>query len=148
MKFKHTAAPWIQGSPLFRCMKDHHHQGPPDCVYTFQGWYDDDYFGRFVSSEPERREIIGSDDSGPILSFEDAQLISHAPEVPHECSVPGCPGDLNRRKLELFGEMLINMEALSRAEAEFRFPNRGSITRLKDAFNECNRLIAKAKELR
>lgn len=69
-------------------------------------------------------------------------------EVPHECSVPDCPGDLNRRKLELFGEMLINMEALSRAEAEFTFPNQESITRLEDAFNECNRLIAKAKELK
>ena len=30
---------------------------------------------------------------------------------PHECSVPGCPGDLNRRKLELFGEMLARMES-------------------------------------
>lgn len=25
---------------------------------------------------------------------------------PHECSVPNCPGDLNRRKLELFDKML------------------------------------------
>lgn len=26
--------------------------------------------------------------------------------VPHRCSVPNCPGDLNRRKLELWEEMM------------------------------------------
>ena len=85
---------------------------------------------------------------GCFYKWEDGFSRISPKEVPHECSVPGCPGDLNRRKLELFGEMLINMEALSRAEAEFRFPDQESITRLEGAFNECNRLIAKAKELR
>ncbi|MDE2233778.1 MAG: hypothetical protein KGJ90_06790 [Patescibacteria group bacterium] len=38
-------------------------------------------------------------------NFGNTILICSASEAPHECDIPGCPGDLNRRKLELFNEM-------------------------------------------
>ena len=34
-----------------------------------------------------------------------ARLIELAPTAPHECDDPKCSGNVNRRKLELFGEM-------------------------------------------
>ncbi len=36
----------------------------------------------------------------------DANLIALAPTAPHECSVPGCPGPENKRKLEAFDSVL------------------------------------------
>lgn len=35
-----------------------------------------------------------------------ARLIAAAPTAPHECDVPDCPGNINRRKLEAFPDLL------------------------------------------
>lgn len=35
----------------------------------------------------------------------DAELLARAREVPHHCTDPNCPGDINRRKLEAFEAM-------------------------------------------
>lgn len=77
----YTPGPWRTGSPSFRCIKPHKHMGEPGCEYTFQGWADDEYFGRFVSSESKQVEIVGSDEHGLILSREDALLIADAPRL-------------------------------------------------------------------
>jgi hypothetical protein len=71
---KTTPRPWRTGSIILRCVNHRQHDGKT-CVYTPQGWNDDpEYFGRLVSTE-DGREIIGSDDNGPILSLDDARLI-------------------------------------------------------------------------
>jgi len=36
----------------------------------------------------------------------DSSLIAMAPTAPHVCEYPQCPGDINRRKLELFDDLL------------------------------------------
>lgn len=41
--------------------------------------------------------VFGDDNSN-------AELLSLATSAPHECSVPDCPGNLNRRKLEMWQE--------------------------------------------
>lgn len=40
------------------------------------------------------------------IRFADAELIALAPTAPHECDDPKCPGNINRRKLELYPEMM------------------------------------------
>ena len=37
---------------------------------------------------------------------ENAELIALAPTAPHTCSDPTCPGNINRQKLELWGELV------------------------------------------
>jgi hypothetical protein len=46
---------------------------------------------------------------GPITKNEEdgnAILVHLAPTAPHECDMPDCPGNANRRKLEAFDELL------------------------------------------
>ncbi len=43
----------------------------------------------------------------------DAALICLALQAPHDCSVPGCPGPENKRRLEAFEDLLV---ALKRAQ--------------------------------
>jgi len=75
-EMKHTPLPWRQGSPDEHCVKhDRSHPGPPQCKYTFQGWMEDEYFSRHVSSEATKQAVIGSDENGPMLSLANAKLI-------------------------------------------------------------------------
>lgn len=67
-------------------------------------------------------------------------LTSHWESVPHECSVPGCPGNRNRQKLELFDEMY---EAL-----ELALPNMKRLVGPSDETRAVERVTAKAKELK
>lgn len=46
----------------------------------------------------------------PEVCLTDGKLIAICDRAPHECTVPNCPGDLNRRKLELLEEMLAALE--------------------------------------
>jgi hypothetical protein len=41
-----------------------------------------------------------------------AFLLSHAYAVPHDCTIPDCPGAENQRKLEAFGAMLAALKSL------------------------------------
>lgn len=50
-----------------------------------------------------------------------AELLALADTAPHECSVADCPGDLNRRKLELFGELVKTLSVLTSALSQHRF---------------------------
>ena len=56
---------------------------------------------------------------------------------PHKCSVPDCPGDLNRRKLEMFDGLL---EALTRVYLKGCWAA--------ETGDEIGNLIAKAKALK
>ena len=81
-----TTGPWVLGSPNRYCTKPSHStplghpgtRGDDPCVYGFHGFLDGEYFGRFVSSEPEQCEIIGSTDYGPMLELDDARFIAAA----------------------------------------------------------------------
>lgn len=75
---KATPGPWIAASSNRSCVKHGigEHPGPPSCVYTHQGWSDGEYFGRFISSEATKEEIVGSNEDGPILMPADARYIA------------------------------------------------------------------------
>lgn len=42
-----------------------------------------------------------------------AKLTALAPTAPHKCPDPQCPGNVNRRKLELYGELLAFIKPLA-----------------------------------
>ena len=48
---------------------------------------------------------INDDQSNVHEASPDARLLALAPTAPHECSHKGCPGDLNRRRLEMLDEL-------------------------------------------
>mgnify|MGYP001606692644 CR=1 FL=1 len=75
-----TPGPWRVGSPDYRCVKhDAPHPGEKSgCEYTFQGWYGGDYFDRHVSTVTPPAELIGSTESGPMLTQDDADFIAAA----------------------------------------------------------------------
>lgn len=65
------------------------------------------------------------DDFEESPSFEiacgNALLIAQAPNAPHVCIYPTCPGDVNRRKLELFTELIAAIEAFRDASIQSLF---------------------------
>ena len=64
--------------------------------------------------------------------------------TPHECSVPNCPGDLNRRKLEMFDKML---DALQKWRTAARiYVERYHQT--EDDIVDLDEIISKAKDLK
>ena len=75
-----TPGPWRVGSPDYRCVKhDAPHPGEKSgCEYTFQGWHGGDYFDRHVSTVTPPAELIGSTESGPMLTQDDADFIAAA----------------------------------------------------------------------
>ena len=41
----------------------------------------------------------------------DKQLLTAAPQAPHDCADPACPGAANKRKLEAFADMLAALKS-------------------------------------
>jgi len=79
---KHTPLPWFIGSWEGRChIKSHemHHPGPPECQYDYELFHGE-YCDQFVSagSKDNPITVIGSDETGAILSEEDAEFIVKA----------------------------------------------------------------------
>lgn len=77
-----TPGPWKQGMVSGRCRKPSHgkshHPGPlgkDPCVYAYTISNADDYECRHVSIEPNIT-LIGSDESGPVLSESNAAFIA------------------------------------------------------------------------
>jgi hypothetical protein len=60
-------------------------------------------------------------------------------EAPHECTVPACPGNLNRRKLEMFDEMLSTLIS-ARSSVSRRWTVGG--------LHDFDKVISKASELK
>ena len=54
---------------------------------------------------------------GVLSKAADAKLVERTHEVPHECDLPGCPGPVNKRKLEAFDELLAALDGLLATEA-------------------------------
>jgi hypothetical protein len=74
-----------------------------------------------------------------------ATLLAIADTAPHVCADPACPGDLNRRKLEMFGELVAKLEAMVAAKRRigfsFAFDDWGG------PMQDIDALLARAKEL-
>ena len=89
MTQQHTPGPW----PMH--MK--HVYGTRDSdEMSGLGWdFDDD----LNPPTPQLRGILSK--------AADAKLVERTHEVPHACEVPGCPGPVNKRKLEAFEELLV-----------------------------------------
>lgn len=68
-------------------------------------------------------------------------------EIPHECAVPGCPGNRNRLKLEMFERWVADMDHA----LEYWNGNRND-TAMFDALNHIldviEQSVSKAKELK
>ena len=73
-----TKGPWVAGSWCGQCHHKHDHSGAPACQYDYT-LSQNEYFGRFVSLNDGKTELIGSDDYGPILLQADAAFIAAAP---------------------------------------------------------------------
>lgn len=43
-------------------------------------------------------------------SKDDASLVRLAPQAPHDCNIPNCPGRENKRKLDLFDDLLSSLQ--------------------------------------
>ena len=98
----HTPGPWVWDGPLssgeaYRLISHHPGHKLDYVLEAVDGAVYSEY-----SSDPGYMQV----------SQENARLIAAAPIAPHECDDPKCPGNVNRRKLEAFDEML---EALMRA---------------------------------
>lgn len=74
-----------------------------------------------------------------------SKIVALSPRAPHECDVPNCPGDLNRRKLEMFAKIMPACEHLLQCiegtETEYLNNTPFALGRLSD-------LIQEAKELK
>lgn len=60
------------------------------------------------------QEICMQNDSGHICiarshSELNAELLALSPTAPHHCADPKCPGDINRRKLEMWQKLLVGL---------------------------------------
>lgn len=82
---KATPGPWFAGYWSGQCHKDHgigrmRHPGPPECVYDYTKNEESDHFIRYVGA-PNKVQLIGGDDYGPILSGYDAAFIAATREA-------------------------------------------------------------------
>jgi hypothetical protein len=59
------------------------------------------YNGVYTSDE---RSVLSK--CGDAQNEANAHLLALAPSAPHYCSVPGCPGPENKRRLEAFDELV------------------------------------------
>jgi len=73
--------------------------------------------------------LATGDDEGSWLEFRtdaDQELLARYREAPHECSIPDCLGDLNRRKLELL-EQAVELIVLARRATDPHSQDRGKV---------------------
>jgi hypothetical protein len=59
----------------------------------------------------------GHSGGGYVRTEADAALVILAPSAPHSCSVPGCPGPENKRRLEAHPELLACLRDMTDALA-------------------------------
>lgn len=91
------------------------------------------------------RKVIArtvSDGDNLIEEFENRQLIVFAALAPHDCSDENCPGNVNRRKLELFNELIDACKAVSEPEWEDAADWKDAHGRLT---SRCRAAVAKAR---
>jgi len=93
MKIKHTPGPWIREGTLVYAL----HVMEPIRYWKGQP----EQCNRFSANVS--RDVHG----GPDQEMEDNAILLHrALTAPHDCDIPGCPGRENKRKLELFDDLL------------------------------------------
>lgn len=81
MKLKHTPGPWSYGQRESEVGSNYY---------------------RIKTSN----DVLSGDNLVGYCGEANARLIAAAPEAPHECDDPKCPGNINRQKLELYDEMV------------------------------------------
>lgn len=84
---EHTPGPWMKNYPYVWSENDHGSYRV-HCTFSTNVWGND---GNCTPEEENRGN---------------ARLVAAVHTAPHECADPQCPGNVNRRKLEAFDELL------------------------------------------
>lgn len=84
-------------------MKLQHTPGPWECNYNLRTAINagEKHIAmvNFFNDGSDSRSVCGDEHEA------NARIITAAPNVPHECDDPKCPGNINRQKLALYDEM-------------------------------------------
>ena len=87
-------------------MTTEHTPGPWNRAYGSRFWHSHDAGvtgpdGILVASAIDFNEYARDEEVEA-----NARLIAAAPEAPHDCGNPDCPGQINKRKLDVYPELL------------------------------------------
>lgn len=102
----------------------------------------DEGYWEWFQVGPARIDYSHRDKQNHDTARANAELIALAPTAPHECDDLKCPGNINRRKLELWDEMKSVLMLYRRDHEEFAPGTIGNVN-----WRVANEIITKAEAI-
>ena len=124
MKIEHTPGPW--------CVE----MGHDGAFKVENGWID----ARFTVADRAPVPFRADESTG------NGFLIALAPTAPHDCSVPGCPGPENKRRLEAFEELVVALRAVADAFSQPKADEEAEHNAIRHAYELARAALAKAEK--